>query len=213
MHRYGAAAAEATPPVARMLEAGVPVGAGTDATRVASYNPWVSLAWLVTGMTVGGTRLYPPRNRLDRETALRLWTERNAWFSAETGKKGRIAVGQLADLAVLDRDYFAVPEDEIRDITSVLTLLGGRVVHAAEDFAPLAPPLPPPMPDWSPVRRFGGYQPRRRDARQASAFAAACACASACGVHGHAHAWARPAAPVADPGGFWGALGCSCWAF
>ncbi len=63
--RYGAEAAETTPPIRRILEAGVPVGAGTDATRVASYNPWVSLSWLVTGRTVGGATLYPVRNRLD----------------------------------------------------------------------------------------------------------------------------------------------------
>src|SRR5262249_39216276 len=81
--RYGARQAERTPPIRRMLEAGVHVGAGTDATRVASYNPWVCLAWLVTGKTLGGTQLYPARNRLDRERALRLWTEANTWFSTE----------------------------------------------------------------------------------------------------------------------------------
>jgi predicted amidohydrolase YtcJ len=94
-----AKAAEATPPIKRMMEAGIPVGAGTDATRVASYNPWVSLSWLVTGRTVGGLSLYPVRNRLDRETALRLWTQANTWFSNEQGKKGQIVAGQLADLA------------------------------------------------------------------------------------------------------------------
>ncbi len=93
---YGAKAAEATPPIKRMMEAGIPVGAGTDATRVASYNPWVSLSWLVTGKTLGGTTLYPVRNRLDRETALRMWTEKNTWFSNEVGKKGQIKAGQLA---------------------------------------------------------------------------------------------------------------------
>ena len=158
IERYGAKAAEATPPIKRMLAAGVPVGAGTDATRVASYNPWVSLSWLVTGKTVGGTRLYPPANRLDRTEALRLWTEANTWFSTEQGKKGQIAVGQLADLAVLSADYLSVPEDEIAHLSSVLTLLGGKVVHGAGDFADLAPALPPAAPDWSPVRTFGGYQ-------------------------------------------------------
>jgi hypothetical protein len=125
-----------------MLKAGVPVGAGTDATRVASYNPWVSLNWLVTGKTVGGTRLYPLANRLDREEALRLWTTANTWFSNEEGKKGQIAVGQLADLAVLADDYMTVPEDEIPHLSSVLTLLGGKVVHGEGDYSKLAPCCP-----------------------------------------------------------------------
>ncbi|POR52417.1 amidohydrolase [Bosea psychrotolerans] len=214
VERYGAKAAERTPPIARMLEAGVPVGAGTDATRVASYNPWVSLAWLVTGRTLGGLKLYPQRNLLDRESALRLWTQANSWFSTEEGKKGQIKAGQLADLVVLDRDYMSVPEDEIQDIESVLTLLGGKPVHGAGDYAGLAPPLPPAMPDWSPVRSFGGYQKRAALDERKYAFAAACGCASACGVHGHAHAGALAAAtPARDEGAFWGALGCSCWAF
>ena len=215
VERYGAKAAERTPPIARMLEAGVPVGAGTDATRVASYNPWVSLSWLVTGRTLGGTRLYPQRNLLDREAALRLWTEANTWFSTEEGKKGQIRAGQLADLIVLDRDYFSVSEDEIQDIESVLTLLGGKPVYGAGDFASLSPPLPPAMPDWSPVRSFGGYQRRAAsEGENRYAFAANCGCASSCGVHGHAHAAALAAAvPASDERSFWGALGCSCWAF
>jgi predicted amidohydrolase YtcJ len=216
VERYGSRAAEATPPVAKMLEMGVHVSAGTDATRVASYNPWVALYWLTTGRTIGGLRITPERNTLDRETALRMLTEKVTWFSNEEGKKGSIAVGQLADLAVLDRDYFNVPGDEIQDITSVLTVVGGRVVHGAGDYAGLAPPLPPAMPDWSPVRRFGGYQDRRASATgPKNAFARlACCCDSACGVHGHEHAAAWTAAtPAGQDRGFWGALGCSCWAF
>lgn len=209
--RYGVDAAEKTPPVRRMLEAGVPVGAGTDATRVASYNPWVSLAWLVTGRTVGGTRLYPAANRLDRETALRLWTEANTWFSNEEGKKGQIKPGQLADLAVLSDDFFGVPEDEIAQLSAVLTLLGGQVVHGSGDYAPLAPELPKAMPDWSPVRTFGGYQHRPR--KTASLLSQACGCASGCAVHGHDHAAALGAeAPTADARSFWGVFGCGCWA-
>lgn len=132
--RYGHRAAENTPPIRRMLEAGIPVGAGTDATRVASYNPWVGLHWLVTGNTVGGTRLYPLNNLVDRETALRLWTERNAWYSSEEGKKGQIKVGQLADFACLSADYFTIPEDEIPEIESVLTEQGSirAVIHRTE---------------------------------------------------------------------------------
>jgi predicted amidohydrolase YtcJ len=211
VERYGAKAAEATPPIRRMMAAGLPVGAGTDATRVASYNPWVSLSWLVTAKTVGGMTLYPARNRLDRETALRLWTEKNTWFSNEVGKKGQIKAGQLADLAVLSDDYFSVPESEIAHLRSVLTVLGGKVVHGeGGDFAPLAPALPKAMPDWSPVATFGGHYRRPEDAAK---LASACGCASGCTVHGHDHAAALNASvPAADVQSFWGALGCGCWA-
>ncbi|PTQ09828.1 amidohydrolase [Sphingomonas oleivorans] len=210
VERYGAKAAETTPPIKRMMAAGLPVGAGTDATRVASYNPWVSLSWLTTGRTVGGYRLYPVANRLDRETALRLWTEANTWFSNEQGKKGQIKAGQLADLALLSDDYFSVPEDEIVHLRAVLTLLGGKVVHGEGDYAPLAPDLPKPMPDWSPVATFGGYW-RAPEAK--AKLANACGCASACSVHGHDHAAALGAnVPAADVQSFWGAIGCGCWA-
>ncbi|MEA2788055.1 MAG: hypothetical protein QOG73_461 [Acetobacteraceae bacterium] len=217
VERYGARAAEATPPVARMLEKGVNVSAGTDATRVASYNPWVSLAWLVTGKTVGGLRLTPQHNCLDRETALRMWTENVAWFSNEVGKKGRIEVGQLADLVVPDRDYFACPGDAITDTVSELTIVGGRVVYGAGSFArhDAAPP-PPAMPDWSPVRRFGGYgawADKSAEATVQRRAAGACGCTHACTIHGHDHAAAWSGrVPAADVKGFWGALGCACWA-
>lgn len=210
VERYGAKAAEATPPIARMMAAGIPVGAGTDATRVASYNPWVSLSWLVTSKTVGGLTLYPVRNRLDRETALRLWTEKNTWFSNEVGKKGQIKAGQLADLALLSDDYFTVAESEIAHLRAVLTVLGGRIVYGEGDFGPLAPQAPKAMPDWSPVATFGGHYRRPEDAQK---LASACSCASSCTVHGHDHAAALGASvPAADVQSFWGALGCGCWA-
>lgn len=194
--RYGADAAAHSPPLARILAAGVPIGAGTDATRVASYNPWVSLAWLVTGRTVGGLRIYNADNRLDRETALRLWTERNTWFSGEEGKKGRIRKGELADLAVLSDDYFLVSEDEIATLQSVMTLLGGAIVHGAEEFTASAPPLPPPAPDWSPAGRYAAATPwRRADTGEAVAMASCCT---------------LPARNRTKP--LWGAIGCGCWA-
>jgi predicted amidohydrolase YtcJ len=215
VQRYGERQAERTPPIRRMMAAGVPVGAGTDATRVASYNPWVSLWWLVTGKTLGGLTLYPTANRIDRDTALRMWTEANTWFSTEQGKKGQIAPGQLADFAVLSDDYFSIPEDGIQDITAVMTVLGGKPVYGDGDFSDFAPKLPPPMPDWSPTGFFGGYQKRaERDTATKYAFVAGCGCASACSVHGHAHAnaWASNV-PASDDKSFWGAIGCSCWAF
>jgi predicted amidohydrolase YtcJ len=219
VERYGTKAAEATPPVAKMLEKGIRTSAGTDATRVASYNPWVSLSWLVTGKTVGGLRMHPQRNCLDRETALRMWTENVTWFSNEEGKKGRIEAGQFADLIVPDRDFFACAEDEIAGTMSLLTVVGGKVVYGAGEFASFDDSAPPPaMPDWSPVRRFGGFAAWKSASANGEAAlqqvaAASCGCATACGVHGHAHARAWTAnAPTSDLHGFWGALGCSCWA-
>ncbi|MFC5422853.1 amidohydrolase [Bosea eneae] len=218
VERYGAKAAEATPPFKRILDAGVKTSAGTDATRVASYDPWVSLSWLTTGRTLGGAKLYPQANLLDRETALRMWTENTTWFSNEEGVKGAIKVGQLADVAVLSSDYMSVPGDEIRQITSVLTLVGGKPVYGAGDYADLAPPPPPAMPEWSPVRAFGGYQKQVRsggaEAQAAERVAAsACGCGTECAVHGHAHARAWNAnLPTSDARSFWGALGCMCWA-
>jgi predicted amidohydrolase YtcJ len=218
VERYGFGAAEATPPIKRIMERGVRISAGTDATRVASYNPWVSLAWLVTGMTVGGLRIYPQRNCLDRETALRMWTENVTWFSNEEGKKGLIQVDQFADLIVPDRDFFTCAESEIADTTSDLTVVGGRIVYGAGEFNALDDSAPPPaMPDWSPVRSFGGYGDWVGSDGKAKAFRSyamqACGCASACAVHGHDHARAWSAKiPTSDLRSFWGALGCACWA-
>jgi predicted amidohydrolase YtcJ len=158
--RYGKAMTAEAPPIRRMLAAGVPVGAGTDGTRVASYNPWIALSWLVTGKTVGGMAIYPKENRVDRVTALRLWTEANTWFSREEGTKGAIKRGQLADLAVVSADYLTVPEDQIKTLASVLTMVGGSIVHGDGPFRALAPPPPPASPDWSPVTRRGHDAPR-----------------------------------------------------
>src|SRR5438045_9565887 len=127
MDRYGKKAAERTPPVRRMLELGIPVGAGTDATRVASYNPWVSLYWLTAGKTVGGASMYPDKNCLSREEALRLYTQGSSWFSSESGKKGALAAGQLADFVALTDDFLSVPEEQIKSIESVLNAVGGKI--------------------------------------------------------------------------------------
>jgi predicted amidohydrolase YtcJ len=183
VERYGAAAVESTPPVAKMLERGVRTSLGTDATRVSSHNPWVALSWLITGKTVGGLQIYPRRNCLDRETALRMYTENVAWFSNEEGNKGRIEAGQLADLIVPDRDYFSYPEADITDITSILTVVGGKIVFATEEFAALDEGAPPPaMPDWSPIRTFAGAAAWADPAPSSSVqrVAAACGCARRC---------------------------------
>jgi predicted amidohydrolase YtcJ len=158
IRRFGPEAAKACPPIHQMLSAGLPVGAGTDGTRVASYHPWTCLYWLITGKTVGGTQVTSIDGRLSRDQALRLYTQGSAWFSGEADKKGTIATGQFADLAVLDRDYLTCPEEEIRQTESVLTICDGRITHAATDFAELSPSLPPVSPGWSPVGRYGGYE-------------------------------------------------------
>lgn len=170
--RYGAQAATRTPPIRAMLAAGLPVGAGTDATRIASYNPFVSLYWMVSGRTVGGTALYPERNRLGRMEALRCYTVGSAWFSGEDDCKGALVPGHYADFAVLTDDYFTIDEARITSLSSVLTVVGGRIVHADDEFASLAPPPPPVSPAWSPVAEFGGAG-RRRSAESASLRAAA----------------------------------------
>ncbi len=210
--RYGAEAATNTPPINKMLAAGLPVGAGTDATRVASYDPWVGLYWMTSGKTLGGLSLYNDDNVLDRETALRLWTAGSAWFSGEDGRKGTLSPGKYADLAVLSADYMTVPDREIRHINSVMTMMGGKVVYGEGDFGGLAPPVPTASPGWSPVN----YEPTPAS-RPELATHRACndGCGNSCSLHGHDHgiAWTNPI-PISDSAKsrFWGALGCSCFA-
>jgi hypothetical protein len=166
VERYGKDAARHAPPIRKMLGIGIPVGAGTDGTRVSSYNPWPALYWLVSGKTVGGTPLFADDNKLSREEALRLFTAGSAWFSQEETVKGRIAPDQYADFAVLSADYLTVPEEQIKDIESVLTVVAGKVVYAAKPFEALAPPpLQPVSPAWSPVAHFGGYQKQKKAER------------------------------------------------
>ena len=132
---WGREIGSGAPPLRTMLDLGIPLGGGTDATAVTSYNPWLSLWWMVTGKSVDGA---PPRKaeqRLTRAEALHLYTAGSAWFSFDEGKRGALAPGMLADLAVLSGDYFAVPDDAIPDIESELTLVGGRAVHRAASFA------------------------------------------------------------------------------
>lgn len=157
IRRFGKAAAQAVPPIKKMLAAGLPVGAGTDGTRVASYHPWTCLYWLTTGQTVGGTQVTTPENLLTREEALRLYTHGSAWFSGEAEKKGTLTQGQFADLAILSDDFLNCPAEQIRRIESVLTICDGKIVHAAAEFAKDNPPLPPVSPDWSPIAKYGGY--------------------------------------------------------
>ncbi|MBC8041012.1 MAG: amidohydrolase, partial [Opitutaceae bacterium] len=130
--RYGPEKAAEAPPIKKMLAMGLPVGAGTDMSRVSSYNPWPCLHWLVTGKGEGGLQLLNEQTRLDRHTALKLWTD-NAWFSREESVKGRIAPGLYADFTALSDDYFTIPAPRIRDLESVLTVVDGKVAHATAE--------------------------------------------------------------------------------
>jgi predicted amidohydrolase YtcJ len=206
IERYGKDAVSHSPPIRSMISRGIPVGAGTDGTRVASYNPFVSLYWLISGKTVGGTPMYGSENRMDRKGALKLYTSGSAWFSGDDEIKGKIKIGQLADFAILTADYFTVPEKQIKRLESVLTAVGGKIVYAAGEFSSHGPASLPVLPDWAPVAHYGGYQN------------APVAAHSHLHHTGCLHTGSKPASSSAatrvlpSPGGFWGA-GCSCWAF
>jgi hypothetical protein len=190
-----------------MLEMGVPVGAGTDATRVSSYNPFLSLYWLVTGKRIGGLSLCPEENRFGRAKALELYTAGSSWFSTEDGKKGSLAPGQLADLAVLSADYFSISEEEIKNLESVLTIVGGKIVYEASEYSKMAPPELPVSPDWSPVKQYGGYA-----SSKGPSIAGVAAC-EAISPHDGKHSGADKAhRPVLGEPGLW-SLGCDCFAY
>ncbi|MFF2343362.1 amidohydrolase [Bacillus mycoides] len=203
---YGKEAAKRTPPIYRMLDLGIPVGAGSDATRVSSYNPWVALYWMVAGKTIGGLSIYDEKNKLDRKVALELYSKGSAWFSGDEGKKGTLAVGQFADIAVLSSDYFTVPEEEIKDLESLLTIMGGQVVYGNDEFKNLSPKLPPASPDWAPtgVYGYGGanlaHNILSRDAHNHTSHR----CSNP--LHQHTHT------VIGKDGTKWG-IGCTCFAF
>lgn len=156
--RYGSDKAKHAPPVKRIIEMGIPLGAGTDGTRVASYNPWPALYWLISGKTVGDFQLSEESNLLSREEALHLYTQGSAWVSKEEDVKGTLENGMYADFSILSDDYFTIPEKQISNLVAVLTIVGGKVVFAAQEYQNLNPELPEVIPNWSPVKFYGGYQ-------------------------------------------------------
>jgi predicted amidohydrolase YtcJ len=114
-----------------ILNSGVRVGAGSDAAQVTALDPWAMIYYMVTGRNAGG-ELVNDAERITREEAMRLYTVANGWFTREENLLGSIEPGKLADLAVLSADYFdprLVPDDAIRSLRSVLTVVDGRVVH------------------------------------------------------------------------------------
>jgi predicted amidohydrolase YtcJ len=130
----GAEAARRAPPVVTGAKLGVAIGAGTDAHRVASYNPFTALQWFLDGKTVAGVAIRGPEETPSRAEALRLYTLGSAWFSFDETRRGSLEIGKLADLAVLSKDYMTVPVDQIGGIESLLTMVGGKIVYAAAPY-------------------------------------------------------------------------------
>ncbi|GAO44701.1 putative hydrolase [Flavihumibacter petaseus NBRC 106054] len=154
VRRYGRSAAENSPPVNKILAAGIPVGLGTDGTRVSSYNPWMSIYWIVTGKTAGKTAMLSAANQVDRVRALKLFSSGGYQLIREDHAKGKLREGYLADVVILDRDYLAIDEDSIPFIRAALTIMDGKIVYGNEYFSNLAPKPVPVIPVWSPVNFF-----------------------------------------------------------
>jgi predicted amidohydrolase YtcJ len=158
---HGRTKALMTPRLRDLVDSGIPLAMTTDAFRAATFNPWVGISWMVTGRSVSGSEVLAANNRLSRVEALRLFTSGPAWFMNTESEMGMIAPGHLADFALLNRDYFKVPEDQLQHISSVLTVMDGRVVFGAQQYGLLTPALPNVLPSWSPVIHFGGYHSAR----------------------------------------------------
>lgn len=156
--RYGKQAAQNTPPIRKMLDMGIKVGAGTDGTRVASYNPWIALYWLTTGKTVGGKNYTGNENKLDRITALKLYTQGSASLINQDKDRGTLKKGYLADLVIISDDYLNTAEEKLKDIHSLMTIMNGKIVYGEREFKSVAPAVPNAIPGWSPVNYYGGYQ-------------------------------------------------------
>ena len=154
---YGREKASETPRLRMLVDSGIPLAMTTDAFRAATYNPWVTISWMVSGRSVSGSEALAKDNRLTRAEALKLFTKGAAWFTNAESEMGAIAPGNLADFAVLDRDYLTVPEDQIKSVSSLLTIMDGKVVFGAQDYSDLSPKLPASLPAWSPVNYFGTY--------------------------------------------------------
>ena len=137
LEREGAAKVRREPPVVTGNRIGVTIGAGTDAHRVSTYNPFTVLQWFLDGRNASGTALRAPDETPSRADALRFYTLGSAWVSHDERVRGSIEVGKFADLAVLSRDYLTVPVDQIGGIESVMTMVGGKVVYAAGPYQTL----------------------------------------------------------------------------
>src|SRR6266700_2046121 len=135
----GAEQAREMPRIATALRLGLTVAGGTDAHRVSSYNPFVSLQWYLDGTTIGGVQTRGAAEAPSRRQALEMYTRNPAFMANDDDRRGTLEPGKFADLAVLSADYMTAPVKEIGKIRSLMTMVGGGVVHAAAPFANLAP--------------------------------------------------------------------------
>jgi predicted amidohydrolase YtcJ len=133
----GPAQMERSPPIVSARRLGIPLGGGTDANRVMVENPFVSLRWMLDGLTVDRVETRAPAEIPSREQALRIYTEGSAWFAHDENRRGRLMPGMLADLAALSDDYFTVPISDIAKIKSLLTIVGGQIVYTSGSFSGL----------------------------------------------------------------------------
>jgi len=154
---YGAEKASQTPKLRELYDSGVSLTMTSDAFRVASFNPWIGISWMITGKSVSGTEILAKNNRLTREEALKLFTVAPTWFEDQEREMGKIIPGNFADFVLLNKDYFTIPDDEIKTISALLTVVDGRVVFGADEYSSLSPKLPETLPVWSPFKYFGGY--------------------------------------------------------
>ncbi|MFW0716403.1 amidohydrolase [Pedobacter sp. N23S346] len=154
---YGLEKALQTPRLRELVNSGIPLAMSTDAFRASTYNPWVGISWMITGKSVSGAEILAKDNRLTREEALKLFTFGPTWFEQTENEMGKIVPGNLADFVLLNKDYFTIPEGEIKTISSALTIVDGRVVFGTGNYSNLAPKLPEIVPAWSPLKYFGGY--------------------------------------------------------
>lgn len=154
---YSAEKALQTPRLRALVDSGIPLAITTDAFRASSYNPWIGISWMTTGKSVSGSEILAKDNRLTREEALKLVTVGPTWFEQQEGEMGKIIPGHFADFTLLDKDYFTIPDEAIKTISSVLTVVDGRVVFGAGEYSELSPKLPKTLPAWSPFNYFGGY--------------------------------------------------------
>jgi predicted amidohydrolase YtcJ len=124
----------AGPPWRKLVDSGIRLGGGTDATNVGPLNPWLMIYYMTTMRNNAGTAATPDGQQITRLEALRMYTIGSAWLSFDDDRLGSIEPGKLADLVVLSDDPLKVSDDELRKMRSVLTLQAGKIVHSAVRF-------------------------------------------------------------------------------